>query len=104
MLFKVTAGTYFTYLIVGLAVWGLMATLLIDGCTTFVRHSQLILQQPLPILVHALRSVTSSFLVFAHNLVIVAIALAVSGAGVGWRTLLAIPAIAVASAPGAAGV
>jgi len=37
----------------------------------------------------------SSFLVFAHNLVIVAIALAVSGVGVSWRTLLAIPALAV---------
>jgi len=95
MLFKVTAGSYFAYLIVGLAVWGLMSTLLIEGCTTFVRHSQLILQQPLPILVHALRSVVSSFLVFAHNLVIVAIALAVSGVGVSWRTLLAIPALAV---------
>ena len=95
MLFNVTAGTYFTYLIVGLAVWGLISTLLIDGCQTFVKHSQLILQQPLPILVHALRSVVSSFLVFAHNLVIVIIALAVSGVGVSWRTALAIPAIAV---------
>ena len=35
MLFKVTAGTYFTYLIVGLAVWGLISTLLIEGCKTF---------------------------------------------------------------------
>jgi len=95
MLFKVTAGTYFTYLIVGLAVWGLISTLLIDGCKTFVQDTRLILQQPLPILAHALRSVVSTFLVFAHNLVIVAIAVAVSGVGVSWLTLLAIPAIAV---------
>jgi ABC-2 type transport system permease protein len=95
MLFKVAAESYFAYLIVGLAVWGLLSTLLIDGCTTFVRHSQLIQQQPLPILAHALRSVVGNFLVFAHNLMVVVIALAVAGVGVGWPTLLAIPALAV---------
>jgi len=71
------------------------AAALPGGCTTFVRHSQLIQQQPLPILVHALRSVVGNFLVFVHNLVVVAIALAVAGVGVSWPTLLAIPAIAV---------
>jgi ABC-2 type transport system permease protein len=95
LLFKVTADSYFAYLIVGLAVWGLMSTLITEGCTTFVRHSQLIQQQPLPILVHALRSVVGNFLVFIHNLVVVAIALAVAGVGFSWPTLLAIPAIAV---------
>jgi ABC-type polysaccharide/polyol phosphate export permease len=95
MLFQVTAHSYFAYLIVGLAVWGLMSTLIIDGCTTFVRHSQLIQQQPLPILVHALRSVVGNFLVFVHNFVVVAIALVIAGVGVSWPTLLAIPALVV---------
>src|SRR5262245_24970975 len=95
LLFKVAAGSYFAYLIVGLAVWSLMSTLITEGCTTFVRHSQIIQQQPLPILVHPLRSVVGNFLVFAHNLVVVVIALAIAGVGVSGPTLLAIPAIAL---------
>ena len=95
LLFKVAMDSYFAYLIVGLAVWSLMSTLIIEGCTTFVRHSQLIQQQPLPILVHPLRSVVGNFLVFVHNLVVVVIALAILGVGVSWPMLLAIPAIAV---------
>lgn len=95
LLFKVSRGSYFAYLIVGLAVWSMMATLITEGCTTFVRYSQLIQQHPLPILVHPLRSVVSTFLVFAHNLIVVVIALAVAGVGVGWPTLFALPAIAL---------
>ena len=95
LLFNVATGSYFVYLIAGLAVWSFMATLITEGCTTFVRHSQLIQQQPLPLLVHPLRSVVGAFLIFAHNLVVVVIALAVAGVGVGWPTLLAIPAVAV---------
>lgn len=94
-LFKVTASSYFAYLIVGLAVWGLLSTLILEGCTAFVRHSQLIQQQPLPILVHALRTVVASFLIFVHNLAIVGIALTFAGVPIGWPMLMVVPAIAV---------
>src|SRR5262245_22150620 len=40
LLFNVAAGRYSAYLIVGLAVWGLIAALITEGCTTFVRYSQ----------------------------------------------------------------
>jgi ABC-2 type transport system permease protein/lipopolysaccharide transport system permease protein len=95
MLFRVSAESYFAYLIVGLAVWGLLSTLLIDGCTTFVRYGAIIQEHPLPIFAHALRSVIGNFLVFAHNLIVVALAVALAGVGVRWPMLLAIPAVAV---------
>ncbi len=92
-LFRVTSGDYFAYLIIGLAVWGLISTLLTDGCTTFIRQTALIQQYPLPVLVHALRGVVGSFLVFLHNLLVVAIALVLARIGVGWTTLLVVPAL-----------
>ena len=94
-LFKVSAGSYFAYLITGLAVWGLIAGLINEGCSTFIRQAHLIQQHPLPMLVHALRLVVGNFLVFLHNLLIVVIAIALSGVPLGWPTLLAVPALIV---------
>jgi ABC-type polysaccharide/polyol phosphate export permease len=94
-LFKLSTASYFAYVISGLAVWGLMASMITQGCTTFVRNGLLIQHQPLPLSLHPLRSVVSELLVFAHNLLVVVVVLAVSGVGLGWRTLLALPALAL---------
>jgi ABC-type polysaccharide/polyol phosphate export permease len=94
-LFKLSTASYFAYVISGLAVWGLMASMITQGCTIFVRNGLLIQHQPLPLSLHPLRSMVSEFLVFVHNLLVVALVLAASGVGLGWPTLVALPALAL---------
>ena len=92
-LFNMPTRSFFAYLISGLAVWGLIAGLVTDGCMTFIQQSHLVQQHRLPLLAHALRSVVVGFLVFLHNIVVVIGALIVFGVGIGWPTLLAVPAV-----------
>ena len=94
-LFKMTEREYFAYLISGLAVWALISSLVNEGCMTFIQQAPLMQQQPLPILAYALRSVTVIFIVFLHNLVVVAVALLLFGPGFGWATLALVPGLAM---------
>jgi len=92
-LFNVSTGAYFAYLITGLAVWTLIAGMINEGCTTFIQHGAMMQQHRLPVLAHALRSITITFLIFLHNLLVVAGALIVFKANFGWATLAAIPGL-----------
>lgn len=100
-LFKVETQSYIAYVVTGLAIWGLINALVVEGCVTFINQSHLIQQYRLPMLAYALRSVVVSFLVFAHNLLIVLAAVLFFGVDVGWRTLLAAPALVLILANGA---
>jgi ABC-type polysaccharide/polyol phosphate export permease len=94
-LFKISAKDYFAYLISGLATWTLIAGLITEGCMTFIQQGALMQQQPMPIIAYALRSVVVTFLIFLHNLIVVALALLFFHANIGWAMLAAIPGLAL---------
>lgn len=94
-LFNVSKREYFAYLIAGLAVWTLISGMIVEGCSTFINQGGLMQQHPLPALACALRSVTVTFLVFLHNLVVVAFALILFSPHFGWSALAAIPGLAI---------
>lgn len=92
LLFHMDASSYVLYLGTGLIVWQLLSGTINDGCETFVREESIIQQVPIPLSVHAYRSVCRNFLVLAHNLVLVPIGLMTFDISVGWRILELIPA------------
>lgn len=81
-------GFYFPYLGIGIIVWFLLANLINDSCTAFIAASGYIQQLKLPFTVHVLRMVYRNLIVFAHNLVVVALILAFYGSHLGWSALL----------------
>lgn len=82
-------ASYFPYLGVGIIVWFLIANLINESCTAFIAAAGYIQQLKLPFTVHVLRVVYRNLIIFAHNLVIVALILLFYGSAIGWSILLA---------------
>ncbi len=70
-LFKLDLKLYFPFLAAGIVTWSLIASLVIEGCQTFIGNESMIKQIRLPFTVHALRVVWRNVLVFLHNVIIV---------------------------------
>ena len=82
-------SSYFPYLTVGFVVWMFISGLIVDGCSAFISAEGYIKEVKLPLTVHVLRTVWRNLLMFAHNLVIVALVLAFYVQRVDWHMLLA---------------
>lgn len=86
-LFHTDPTTYIPYLSLGLIVWGLISSLITEGCQTFLAAEAVIQQVPIPFSIHAYRVVCRNLIVFAHNLVIVPIGIIFFGIPVGWHLI-----------------
>jgi len=108
-LFQAQIGTFLPYLTVGFIVWNFINGCLTEGTETFIRNEGLIKHLPAPLTVYALRTVWRLTLMFAHNLLVYFVVLAifwnsltetgytitdggVPQPGLGWSALLGIPA------------
>lgn len=108
-LFQAQIGTFLPYLTVGFIVWNFINGCLTEGTETFIRNEGLIKHLPAPLTVYALRTVWRLTLMFAHNLLVYFVVLAIFWSsltetgytiteggvpqpGLGWSALLGIPA------------
>jgi ABC-2 type transport system permease protein/lipopolysaccharide transport system permease protein len=92
-LFHARTAQYIPFLMCGLAIWGFIATLVNEGCTTFTAADQLIRQVPLPFSIQAYRTVYRNLLVLAHNAIVIPFGLAIFRVPVSWRVIEALPAL-----------
>jgi ABC-type polysaccharide/polyol phosphate export permease len=86
-LFHTTPLNYMPYLGLGLIVWQLISSLITEGCQTFMMAEAIIQQIPIPFSIHAYRVVCRNFIVFAHNLLIVPLGIAVFHIPVDWHLI-----------------
>jgi ABC-2 type transport system permease protein len=112
-LFNLHIPTFLPYISTGFIVWTFISGCLSEGMETFISNEGLIKQLPAPLTVYALRTVWRQTLMFAHNLIVYVIIVAIffgslshpyglsNGAcdghgichpGLGWYSLTAIPA------------
>ena len=94
-LFHTDIRTYLPYLALSLILWNFLSTLTAEGCTCFTAAESMIRGVRMPLLVHAGRVVIRNFLVFAHNIVIVAIVFAALGKAPGANAYLVLPGLAL---------
>jgi ABC-2 type transport system permease protein len=111
-LFNTKIGTFLPYLTVGFIVWNFILGCMTEGADTFISNEGLIKHLPAPLTVYALRTVWRLTLMFAHNLLVYAIVLAiffpdlahvgyvltpngVPQPGLDWTIITAIPAFAL---------
>jgi ABC-2 type transport system permease protein len=118
-LFGAQISTFLPYLTVGFIVWNFMNGCLIEGTETFIRNEGLIKHLPAPLTVYALRTVWRLTLMFAHNLLVYFVVVAIfwsdltqtgytittdEGAtpqpGISWAILYAIPAFVLLAVNG----
>lgn len=116
-LFQAQIGTFLPYLTVGFIVWNFINGCLTEGTETFIRNEGLIKHLPAPLTVYALRTVWRLTLMFAHNLLVYFVVLAifwgplskvgytitkdgVPQPGLSWAALLAIPAFVLLAVNG----
>jgi ABC-2 type transport system permease protein len=109
--------TFLPYITVGFIVWNFMSGCLLEGTDTFIRNEGLIKHLPAPLTVYALRTVWRLTLMFAHNLLVYFVVVAIfwndlshpyritpdTGAlqpGISWTILLAIPAFVLLAVNG----
>jgi len=93
VLFNQDLATYLPFLGIGIVCWGLIAGLLTEGCTAFKQSADFMRQSRLPRSVFVYRVLLRNLIVFAHNLVIVALILIVFAVPVGWTILLVVPGL-----------
>ncbi|SDW22520.1 ABC-2 type transport system permease protein [Saccharopolyspora shandongensis] len=91
-LFSQEIRTFLPYLTVGFIVWNFILGCLTEGTEVFIANEGLMKQLPSPISVHVLRLVWRQSLLFAHNMIVYLVVLAIFQMPISWTVIAAIPA------------
>ncbi|NNG97145.1 galactan export ABC transporter permease subunit Wzm/RfbD [Gordonia araii] len=94
-LFGFSIKEFLPYVILGLIFWNFIQNTVLDGSVVFSTNEGLIKQLPAPISVHVYRVVWRQLIIFAHNIVIFFVVLAVFRPPINWWALLFFPAMAL---------
>ena len=86
--FRQETSEYLPFLAVGVIVWTLLSTSMIEACVVFVQAEQIMKQVKLPLTTHICRMLWRNVLVFAHNLIIVPVVILAAGKGLSWHVVL----------------
>ncbi|HNP58528.1 MAG TPA: ABC transporter permease [Gordonia sp. (in: high G+C Gram-positive bacteria)] len=94
-LFGFDIKDFLPYVILGLIFWNFIQNSILDGAVVFSTNEGLIKQLPAPISVHVYRVVWRQLIIFAHNVVIFLVVVAVFRPPITWSALLFFPAMAL---------
>lgn len=82
---------FLPYLAASLTVWAIIAGLLVEGANVFIYSAASIRSVVAPISTHVFRLLTQHVIIFAHNLLLVALVYIGFGYNPGWEVFLTIP-------------
>jgi ABC-type polysaccharide/polyol phosphate export permease len=68
-LLKLDLRDFVPYLSLGIITWGLISTLILEGCTSFSAADSIIRSVRLPLSLHILRCIYRNLIIFTHNIV-----------------------------------
>lgn len=94
-IFKVDLAEYMPFLAAGLFVWGIISTIVLEGCQAFISSEHLIKQLSAPLSIYVYRVLWSNLLTALHNIWIFVLIGLWFRLDLGWPTLLAVPALAL---------
>ncbi len=67
-LLNIKTEEFVPYLALGIITWGLISTLILDACNSFIGSDSIVRSVRLPLSLHVFRSVYRNVLFFAHNI------------------------------------
>ncbi len=70
-LFKVPVHDFIPYVAVGIVAWGLISSVILEGCGAFVGASGMLSQTSLPMMIFIWRTVLRNLINLAHHLIII---------------------------------
>jgi ABC-type polysaccharide/polyol phosphate export permease len=81
------------YIGLGLIVWSAISSLVMEGCSTFVRHSGQIHMTNIALDLYVGRTVFKTLITFSHQLALYLVGVALGFVAFGWASLLALPGL-----------
>jgi ABC-type polysaccharide/polyol phosphate export permease len=81
------------YIGLGIIIWSAISTMVIEGCSTFVRNTGQILSSNISIDLYVGRTVSKAFIIFAHHLALYLVGLSLGLVPLTWVSMLAIPGV-----------
>ena len=92
-LLRFDARDFIPYLALGLIAWGLISSVILDGCIAFTSADNMIRSVRLPMTMHVLRMIFRNVLIFFHNMVAFVPFAIYLGIAPTWLWFMAIPGI-----------
>lgn len=93
IIFKTPLQEYLPFLATSIILWGLMASIITDGCMSFISAESIIKQLHLPMYIHIFRTVWKQIIIFGHNLVILPLVFLAVWHPLSWSLVLFIPGL-----------
>jgi ABC-2 type transport system permease protein/lipopolysaccharide transport system permease protein len=84
---------YLPFLAAGFVIWGLVAEMILGGCTTFISAEGMIRQLNAPVSIYAYRQIWSAVIAFGHNIWIFFAVAWWYDVDLGWQVLWVLPAV-----------
>jgi lipopolysaccharide transport system permease protein len=95
LIFKVQLDEYLPFLAISIIFWGLISTVISDGCTTFSSSEAMIKQLTLPHSHYVIRTVWKNIVIAAHNLAIVPIIFLLFWKLPAWPLIALVPGLTI---------
>lgn len=70
-LFRLPVGEYMPFVALGIVLWGLISTTMIESCDTYVQAAGMLRQTALPLFIFTLRTIFRNLINLAHHAVII---------------------------------
>jgi lipopolysaccharide transport system permease protein len=93
IIFKTPLFEYLPFLASSIILFGLISSIVTEGCMAFINAEAIIKQLNISIFVHVIRVVLKNLFTFAHNLVLIPLVFLAVWRGIGWESLLFVPGL-----------
>jgi lipopolysaccharide transport system permease protein len=94
-LFKLDLKTYLPYLALSQVLWGFVASMVSEACTTFTESEAVVRSVRMPFTVFSIRTLFRNAIALLHNVVVIVVVFAIFRLWPGWELLLAIPGLLI---------
>jgi ABC-type polysaccharide/polyol phosphate export permease len=93
IIFKTPLQEYLPFLATSIILWSLMASIITDGCMSFISAESIIKQLKLPTYIHIFRTVWKQLITLGHNIVILPFVFIAFWHPLSWSLALFIPGL-----------
>ncbi|MFA6230592.1 MAG: ABC transporter permease [Rhodanobacter sp.] len=90
-IFKTPLTEFLPFLAAGMIFWNFIASVVTEGCASFIAADGIIKQLPIPLFVHVMRMIWRNILILGHNIVIFPLVLLAVGRPLSWLAVVSIP-------------
>jgi lipopolysaccharide transport system permease protein len=94
-LFKINLRDYLPFLALSQVLWGFLAALVSEACTTFTDAEGVIRSVRMPFFVFSMRALIRNVIALAHNIAVIVVVFAIFSMWPGWEALMALPGLLV---------